>query len=91
MIVLVAVVIAIGALVAAGGAEFAGDVVDTARARTAADAAALASVHGGRTVGEAIAVANGATLLDWRQVGDDVIVTVQVGDALVSARATDAP
>ena len=91
MIVLVAVVIAIGALVAAGGAEFAGDVVDTARARTAADAAALASVHGGREAGAAIAAANGATLVEWRKVGDDVVVTVRVGDAIVSARATDAP
>ena len=80
-----------GALLAAGGAEFAGDVVDTARARTAADAAALASVRGGRAAADAIAAANGATVVDWRQLGDDIVVTVQVGDAVVTARATDAP
>ena len=91
MIVLVSVVIAIGALLAAGGAEFAGDVIDAARARTAADASALASVQGGRDAAAVIAEANGATLVDWRAVGDDVVVVVQVGDAIASARATDSP
>ena len=91
MIVLVSVVIALGALLAAGGAEFAGDVIDAARARTAADAAALASVRDGRDAGAAIAAANGGTIVEWDHVGDDVIVTVRVGDAVATARATDAP
>ena len=91
MILVVAVLIAIGGLVAMGGAEFAGDVIDGARARTAADAAALASVRGGRDAGAAIAAANGGTLVEWHQVGTDVVVSVQVGDVVAVARASDAP
>jgi shikimate kinase len=65
--------------------------VDRQRARSAADAAALAGVSGGRPAAAAIAEANGAALVAWSQTGDEVLVTVMVGDQRVAARATDAP
>ena len=71
-----------------GLASLAGDVVDAGRARSAADAAALAGVRGGRRAADALADSNGATLTSWRRHGDDVVVTVRVGDALATARAT---
>lgn len=76
-----------GALALALGA-LGGDVVDAGRARSAADAAALAGVHGGRRAANALADRNGAVLTTWRRVGDDVVVTVRVGDATATARAT---
>ncbi len=68
-----------------------GDLTDRQRARSAADAAALAGVHGGRTASAEMAAANGAALVSWRRVGRDVIVEVGVGEQVVGARATDAP
>jgi shikimate kinase len=65
--------------------------VDRQRARSAADAAALAGVSGGRPAAAAIAEANGAALVAWSQTGDEVLVTVMVGGQRVAARATDAP
>jgi shikimate kinase len=65
--------------------------VDRQRARSAADAAAVAGVSGGRPAAAAIAEANGAALVAWSQTGDEVLVTVMVGDQQVAARATDAP
>lgn len=67
------------------------DLVDRQRARSAADAAALAGVSGGRSSSADLAAANGATLVSWRRVDRDVTVVVRVGDQLVGARATDAP
>ena len=43
---------------------FAGDVVDVGRARSAADAAALAGVSGGRAASADLAERNGASILD---------------------------
>ena len=71
--------------------ELASDVVDAARARTAADAGALAGVTGGRAAAVRLAAANGAELVGWRQVGREVTITVRVGDAVATARATDEP
>ena len=65
--------------------------VDRQRARSAADAAALAGVTGGQHAAAAIAEANDAVLVAWSQMGDEVLVTVVVGDQRVAARATDAP
>jgi hypothetical protein len=67
------------------------DLVDAARARTAADAAALASVRGGRETADELASVHGATLVEWHRDGDDVVVRVRVGDAMATARATNAP
>jgi hypothetical protein len=69
-------------------ARLGGDLVDAARARTAADAAALAAVHGGRGAAERLAAAHDGTVVGWARIGRDVVVTVRVGHAVVTARAT---
>lgn len=71
--------------------ELAADVIDAARARTAADAAALAGVTRGRTGAERVAAANGADLVGWVGDGRTVTVTVRIGDAEATAKATDEP
>lgn len=65
--------------------------VDRQHAQSAADAAALAGVIGGRSESEAVAAANEATLVAWSRAGHEVTVTVSVGGQQASARATDAP
>jgi hypothetical protein len=71
--------------------ELAGDVIDAARARTAADAAALAGVTGGRTAAVRLAASNGGAVIAWARAGQTVTLTVRVGDAVATARATDEP
>ena len=85
---LTAALVAIAAVLVLGIGELAGDVVDAGRARAAADAAALAGVTGGPAGAARFAARNGATLVRWRREGTDVLVTVRVGDATASARAT---
>ncbi|NLV55644.1 MAG: hypothetical protein GXY13_08545 [Acidimicrobiales bacterium] len=65
----------------------AGVAVDAARARTAADAAALAGAAEGRPAAEDHAGANGGVVVSYRTVDDDVVVTVRVGEAKATARA----
>ena len=82
------------AFTAAGGAALSvlsRDLIDASRARSAADAAALASVEGGPAAATELATANGATLVSWALVGSDVVVEVRVGDAVAAARATNVP
>jgi hypothetical protein len=66
-------------------------VLERSAAQTAADAAALAAVAGGRSAAEAVAHANGAAVVQLRAGLHEVIVTVRIGDAVATARATDAP
>jgi hypothetical protein len=89
----VVVLAAVAFTVAAGTglARLSRDLIDVTRARSAADAAALASVEGGRAAAIEMAVINGATLVSWAQVGSDVAVEVRVGDAVATARATNVP
>ena len=61
------------------------------RARTAADAAALAGVTGGRGAAATMAAANGGVLVSWARDGSEVTVTVRVGDHRALARATNGP
>ena len=68
-----------------------GDLVDRQRARSAADAAALAGVTGGQPAAAEMAAVNGAVLVEWSESGDEVLVAVVVGDQRAAARATDAP
>jgi hypothetical protein len=88
---LVVVVLAIVAVVAI--AELGGNVVDAGRARTAADAAALAGVSGGRDASVLIAMRNGASLVSWSRrpdgAGLTVTVTVRVGKATATAAASN--
>jgi len=65
--------------------------VDRQRAQHAADAAALAGVTGGRVAADELAGRNGATLISWSRIGDDVVVTVVVDGRRATARATDGP
>jgi hypothetical protein len=90
-VAVVMVVAAVSASVMVALERVAGDLVDAQRARTAADAAALAGVHGGRPTATRIAAANGGELVGWVDVDDAVTVEVRVGDAVATARATDAP
>jgi hypothetical protein len=83
-----AALVAIAVVLVLGIGELAGDVVDDGRARSAADAAALAGVHGGRAAAATFVARNGATLVAWRRDGGDVVVTVRVGRATATARAT---
>jgi hypothetical protein len=83
-----AALVAIAAVLVLAMGELAGDVADAGRARAAADAAALAGVHGGRGGSASFATRNGAELVSWRREADDVVVTVRVGAATATARAT---
>jgi hypothetical protein len=88
---LAVMVVAIVLVVAVG--ELGGNLVDAGRARTAADAAALAGVEGGREASARVAVANGGTLVSWSRRPDGggllVTVTVRVGRASATAAATN--
>ena len=88
---LVALVVVSAAGAALLVASVGGIVIDRGRARTAADAAALAGVLGGRDPAERIARANGGELRSYRVVGDVVEVTVRVGRAEATARAGRGP
>jgi hypothetical protein len=78
-------------VLAAGGAvlligRLGGAAVARAKARTAADAAALAGAAEGRPAAEAVAAANGGRLVEYRSSGLVTSVVVAVGPA--RARAT---
>jgi hypothetical protein len=85
---LAAALVAMAVVLVLALGQLAGDVVDAAHARSAADAAALAGVAGGRPASSAMCGRNRATLVAWRQEGADVVVTVRVGHATATARAT---
>lgn len=87
----VLIVVGLSAALLLGLAPVVERVVTTARARVAADAAALAGVVGGPAAAGRLAAANGAGLVSFRRVGSDVLVTVTVDGVLATARATDAP
>jgi hypothetical protein len=66
-------------------------VIDRTRARTAADAAALAGVTGGTAAARQVAVANGGDLEDLRVDGPTIEARVRVGTARATSRAAPAP
>jgi hypothetical protein len=88
---LAVIVVAVLAMVAL--AQLGGHVVDAARARTAADAAALAGVEGGHDAAARAAAGNGAVLVAWSSEADGaattVRVTVRVGRASATAAASN--
>ncbi len=62
------------------------------QAQTAADAAALAAVVGGRAAAGAVAARNGGELVGYRRLDDVTVeVVVRCGSAQATARATRAP
>jgi hypothetical protein len=72
-------------------AQLGTSVLERSAAQTAADAAALAGVIGDRPAADRVARANGAAIIAWRAGPHEVTVTVRLGDAVATARATDAP
>ena len=92
-IMFVIVVVALAALAMAGLAQLGGTARDRVRAQSAADAAALASLDGGRAVAVRIAAANGATVVWWSAgPGEfEVTITVQVGEEIARASASNEP
>lgn len=78
--------VAIG-LACLGLGRFGGGAADAARARTAADAAALAGAAGSEADARSLAAANDAVIETFEQAGGDVRVRVRVGAHAVSARA----
>jgi hypothetical protein len=84
-LVAVAVVLVGGMALVVG--HIGGMLADHARARSAADAAALAGAMAGPAAAEEAAVANGGTLVEIEISGGDTEVRVRVGDAVAVARA----
>jgi hypothetical protein len=70
-----------------------GRVIDRTRAQTAADAAALGAIVGGRETAETLARRHGATLVSFTRGPDAgrVTVVVRLGTATADAAASDAP
>ena len=87
---LVAVLVCAAVLVSAFGVLGA-RVADAARARTAADAAALAGVVDGPDGARRLAAANGAVVESYGVMGANIVVRVRVGGAHATARATLSP
>ncbi|MDQ6840604.1 MAG: pilus assembly protein TadG-related protein [Actinomycetota bacterium] len=77
----------LAAVIAMGIARIGGAARDRAQAQTAADAAALAGAAEGPGAAKALAEANGAHLVSYRQEGLDTSVDVEVGPARASGRA----
>ncbi|MEY4230655.1 MAG: hypothetical protein RLZZ362_1504 [Actinomycetota bacterium] len=94
-VVLVAAVIVLAGLMALAVAELSVAAAQRARAQTAADAAALAGVSGGRAAASRLAAANGGALRSFvrsrHPAAITVTVTVELGDAVATARATNGP
>jgi Flp pilus assembly protein TadG len=87
------IVVALAAALTAGLAELGTRARDRSRAQSAADAAALAGLDGGYASALRVAGTNDSTLLAW-SAGPrihEVIVVVQVGGQIATARASDRP
>lgn len=91
LVVCMSAVLLVAVLVAA--ASMGRTILDRQRAQTAADAAALAALVGGREDAAEFAERHGGSLVSWRvgPTSDDVTVVVRVGESTATARATDAP
>lgn len=87
---LLVALLALAGLTLVGLAGLGRAAVTAARARSAADAAALAGVTDGVAGARRLAAANGAELVSFTRTGGagDVVVVVRVGDARATARAT---
>jgi hypothetical protein len=83
----VAAVLVLAAVVMVALVPLARGAHDRATARAAADAAALAGAAEGREAAREVAAANRAELVDYLELGDDVLVVVTVGQARAAARA----
>ena len=84
---LAAAMVAVVTIALVGLVPAAQALADRARARTAADAAALAGAVDGEHTARALARDNGAELVDFERTGDEVVVGVRLGDVEARARA----
>lgn len=84
---LLAVALLVAALVVLALTAGGSSAVDAARARTAADAAALAGAAEGRDAARRLAAANGGRIISLITDGEEVQVEVAVGRATARARA----
>jgi hypothetical protein len=85
---LVAAVLVLAGALTLVVARLSGAAVDRARARTAADAAALAGAAEGEVAARSVAAANGGDLVSYRPIGrSDVEVVVRLARATATARA----
>jgi hypothetical protein len=84
---LVIAVIALAVAVALALGPVARHANDRARARTAADAAALAGAAEGARAARSVAEANGARVIFFWEEGHDVWVGVELGEARAAAKA----
>lgn len=85
---LLAVILLFVLLIGLGLSRFAGGLSDRARARTAADAAALAGARDGEDGAARVAEDNHALLEQYVARSHEVEVTVRVGQERATARAT---
>lgn len=94
VLVLAVVVVMVGAMVF-GVARLGTAILHRQSAQTAADAAALAGVDGGRVRARALASANGADLVSFERSGGSdgwtVTVEVAIGEVTAQARASSQP
>lgn len=90
-LMLVLAVVALLAVMLMAMARFGARLVDIEQAQVAADAAALAGVVQGESGAVELAERNGASVVQFRQLGDDVIVVVEYRGARATSRATRAP
>lgn len=84
---LAAAMVAVVTIALVGLVPAAQALADRARARTAADAAALAGAVDGEHAARVLARDNGAELVDFERTGDEVVVGVRLGDVEARARA----
>lgn len=91
LLLVVFVGVAVTAAIGAAMVPMLDHVADRQRARSAADAAALAGVVDGRRAAATIAARNDGVLVAWHRQGDEVTVTVSVDGRTATARATDGP
>jgi hypothetical protein len=84
-LIVVAVLVAAVAALALG--RLGTRAIGSARAQTAADAAALAGVRGGYPAAAQLAAANGARLVSFTLNGRDVRVRVEADDTVAEAHA----
>lgn len=84
---LVAIVMVFAGIACLVVGHVAGAATERGRAKTAADAVALAGAGGGEAAARQVASANGARLVRYRENGDETTVEVAVGRARAGSRA----
>jgi hypothetical protein len=92
-VLVLVVALALGVALLAALVDFGGATQNRARAQTAADAAALASLDGGAAAAYDYANRHGAAVISWSRGPGEFEVTVRVrfGDSTATARASNAP